>query len=175
MTDTSGLSCWVVTDGKAGMEVQCLGLAEALGFAPIVKRVMTKGPWRWLPPQLWFNALAAQKPRADILAPPWPDVMISTGRQTVALSVAVRRASENRTFTIQIQDPKIAASRFDMVVVPAHDRLRGDNVLVTTGSIHRVTRARLDAEAAKFHDRLVRLPRPLVAVLIGGSNSHYTL
>src|SRR3546814_5938987 len=26
----AGLACWVVTDGKAGMEIQCLGLAEAL-------------------------------------------------------------------------------------------------------------------------------------------------
>ena len=26
------LTCWVVTDGKAGMEIQCLGLAEAMGF-----------------------------------------------------------------------------------------------------------------------------------------------
>jgi hypothetical protein len=171
----SRLTCWVVTDGKAGMEVQCRGLAEALGCTPVVKRVMTRGPWRWLPPRLWFNALASQKPRGDVLAPPWPDLMIATGRQTVALSIAVKRASGGHTFTVQIQDPKVDPARFDLVIVPAHDRLRGDNVLVTVGSIHRVTRARLDQEAARFRDRLARLPRPLVAVLIGGSNGHYTL
>ena len=173
--DMSDLTCWVVTDGKAGMEVQCLGLAEALGCTPQIKRIMTRGPWRWLPPPLWFNALAAQKPRGDVLAPPWPDLMIATGRQTVALTIAVRRASAGQTFTVQIQNPKVDPAKFDLVVVPAHDRLSGANVLVTTGSIHRVTRARLDHEAKKFHDRLAHLPRPLVAVLIGGSNGHYDL
>lgn len=173
--DMSGLTCWVVTDGKAGMEVQCLGLAEALGCMPQVKRVMTRGPWRWLPPRLWFNALAAQKPRGDVLGPPWPDLMIATGRQTVALSMAVRRASAGRTFTVQIQNPKVDPTEFDLVAVPAHDRLSGTNVLVTTGSIHRVTRARLDREANEFRARLAHMPRPLVAVLIGGSNGHYDL
>lgn len=173
--DMSDLTCWVVTDGKAGMEVQCLGLAEALGCTPQVKRVMTRGPWRWLPPQLWFNALAAQKPRGDVLAPPWPDLMIATGRQTVALSMAVRRASAERCFTVQIQNPKVDPTAFDVVVVPAHDRLSGANVLVTTGSIHRVTRGRLDREAEKFRDRVAHLPRPLITVLIGGSNGHYDL
>ncbi|MBM3600095.1 MAG: hypothetical protein FJX35_17940 [Alphaproteobacteria bacterium] len=177
--DMSRLDCWVVTDGKVGMEVQCLGLAEALGCTPKVKRVMTRGPWRWLPPQLWFNALAAQKPRADVLAPPWPDLMIATGRQTVALSIAVRRASAARaggpTFTVQIQDPKVDPASFDVVVVPAHDELEGRNVVVTAGSIHRVTHERLAADAERFRARLAHLPRPLVAVLLGGSNGHYVL
>ncbi|MGZ0245810.1 MAG: hypothetical protein ACKVH1_07560, partial [Alphaproteobacteria bacterium] len=39
----AGKTVWVMTDGKAGMENQCLGLAEALialgGEAPIVKRL----------------------------------------------------------------------------------------------------------------------------------------
>ena len=33
MSETT--SCWVLTDGKPGMENQCLGLAEALGLDPI--------------------------------------------------------------------------------------------------------------------------------------------
>lgn len=48
----AALSCWVVTDGKIGMESQCVGLAEALGLAPEVKRLATRAPWRWLPPAL---------------------------------------------------------------------------------------------------------------------------
>src|SRR5690606_12976302 len=63
--------------------------------------------------------------------------------------------------------------RFDLVVAPAHDRLEGANVLSITGSPHRVTPQRLAEAGAAFADRLASLPRPRVAVLVGGrSRSH---
>ena len=37
MWDKSQATCWVVTDGKAGMENQCLGLAEGVGIAASCK------------------------------------------------------------------------------------------------------------------------------------------
>jgi mitochondrial fission protein ELM1 len=46
------LSCWVVTDGKIGMENQCLGLAESLGLTPVVKRIKLRSPWKQLTPYL---------------------------------------------------------------------------------------------------------------------------
>jgi mitochondrial fission protein ELM1 len=58
--------------------------------------------------------------------------------------------------------------------VPEHDRLRGPRVVVTRGAIHRVTPARLAAERRRF-PALEKLPRPIVGVLIGGSNRSYRL
>ncbi len=165
--------CWVLSEDKAGMVNQCLGLAEALGVEPVRKIVRARVPWRHLPPQLWFRALAAPGPGSDPLAPPWPDLLIATGRATVALSIAVRRAGGGRTFTVQIQDPRVNPGRFDLVVVPEHDRCRGDNVMVTRGALHRVTPERLSAEGARLAPALAHLPRPLVAVLLGGSNRYY--
>ena len=50
MTTTPSASpsptCWVVTDGAAGAENQCLGLAEALATTPTVKRIRVRAPWR---------------------------------------------------------------------------------------------------------------------------------
>jgi len=166
---------WVLTDGKVGMENQCLGLAQALGVTPVVKRVAIRLPWRALPPPLWWNALAAPGPGGDALTPPWPNLLIATGRQTVALSIAIRRASRGATFTVQIQDPAVPPSRFDLVVAPEHDRLTGANVVATKGALHGVTERRLAEAAERFRARLAALPRPLVAVLIGGSNGRYRL
>ncbi|MFN4764779.1 ELM1/GtrOC1 family putative glycosyltransferase, partial [Gillisia sp. Q332] len=70
----AGLSCWVVTDGKAGMEIQCKGLAETLGFMPEIKRISVTKPWRWLPAALIRDPLATLGPKGDRLAPPWPDL-----------------------------------------------------------------------------------------------------
>ena len=71
------LRCWVVTDGKAGMESQCLGLADALGLTPEIKRIANRFPWKFLPPQLWWRALDAPGPAGDRLEPPWPDLLIA--------------------------------------------------------------------------------------------------
>ena len=165
-------SVWVLTDGKVGMENQCLGVARALGVTPLVKRVAIRLPWRVLPPQLWTNALAATVER---LTPPWPELLIATGRQTVALSTAIKRASGGRTFTVQLQDPVVSPARFDVVVAPEHDGLGGGNVIATRGAMHGVTREALEVAATKFRARLAPLKRPLVTVLLGGSNGRYRM
>ena len=158
------------------MENQCLGLAEALGVVPQVKRIKLRAPWEWLPPRLGMliNPLDGLDGQGDMLTPPWPDLLIATGRRTVAISAMIRRLS-GKTVTVQIQNPHYPASAFDLVVTPVHDRLRGANVMATAGALHRVTRTRLDAAAEEFRSALAHLPRPLVAVLIGGANGAYRM
>lgn len=169
------ITCWAVTDGSAGMENQCIGIAEAMGADLTVKRIRLRSPWRQLTPFLRMGTRWAADAGGDPVAPPWPDLLIGCGRQSTAVSFAVRRRSRGRTFTVHIQDPQVSPSRFDLVVVPRHDRLRGPNVLVTRGSLHRVTPERLADAAGRIGPRLEGLPSPRVAVLIGGSNAVYQL
>lgn len=176
-TDSSlrSLTCWVVSEGMAGTENQCLGLAEALGLTPEVKRIRVRAPWRWLPPQLWPAPLAALSRRGDRLAPPWPDLLIASGRKAAAPAIAVRRASGGRTFTVCVQDPRVAPEQFDAVVAPQHDGLTGQNVIATVGAMTRVTRRRLNEAHRQFAGLVAELPRPRVAVLIGGSSKAHQL
>lgn len=167
------LSCWVLTDGKAGMLGQCLGLAEALGLQPVQKRWLPRAPWKFLPPALWCCALHSSGADSDALTAPWPTVLIATGRPTVAVARAVRRASAGKTFTVQIQNPGIALRHFDLVIAPQHDNLHGPNVFNTRGALHRVTPDRVAAAAAQWAPRVADLPRPRAAVLLGGSNRRY--
>ena len=168
-------SCWAVTDGKAGTETQCLGLAHALGVQPTVKRIRLRSPWRQLSPHLRFGNLMAISPAGDRLAPPWPDLLIAAGRQSVAASLAVRDSNGDRSFRIQLQSPGIGPEHFDLVIVPRHDRLRGPNVLTTLGALHRITPEALAEAAARFGRRLAHLPRPRLAVLIGGNSRTHRL
>ncbi|MDF2367743.1 mitochondrial fission ELM1 family protein [Sneathiella sp.] len=168
-------SCWVVTDGSAGMEIQCIGLAEALGLDFTVKRIKTTKPWRWLPPQLWINPLKSLDKRGEILTPPWPDVLISCGRQSIPLNLAIKEASGDKTFTIHIQTPNCDAGKFDLVIVPEHDKLRGGNVLVCLGALGRITPEKLQEAGEKFRGQVTHLAPPRVAVLVGGSNGCYDM
>lgn len=163
-------SCWIVTDGKAGHEIQCLGLAEALGLAPVVKRARLGPPWRWLPPRWVPDPIHSLEPKQDELAPPWPEVLIASGRPSVALSIAIRKAAAGRCFTIQIQNPVVDPTLFDVIVAPRHDHLEGPNVITTLGALNRITPERLAEAAARFDAQWADLPRPLVAVILGGTS-----
>jgi mitochondrial fission protein ELM1 len=170
-------SCWVVTDGKAGMESQCIGLAEALGLRPTVKRIRMREPWRSLSPWLQIGLSRAFENTADI-SPPWPDLLIATGRLSVPASLYVRDRSVHqgtRTFTVQIQNPVISPDHFDLVITPLHDELEGPNVISTIGALHRVEPGRLAQEADILRPRIAHLPPPYVGVLVGGTNASYTL
>lgn len=177
-TPMRNLTCWVVTDGKAGMESQCLGLAAALGLAPVMKRVALRAPWRQFTPHLRLFQRHGFAPQSDALTPPWPDLLIATGRHSVAASLYVRDESRKEgrgTVTVQLQDPRISPEHFDLVIAPRHDRLAGVNVVATKGALHRLSRRVLAEGAESLSPHLSGLPRPYVGFLIGGTNSVYRL
>jgi uncharacterized protein len=171
---TASPSVWVLHDGKPGMASQALGLAGATGFAFSEKQLAIRRPWAWLPPLPWLAPLDAALDGGLPLAPPWPDLVIGCGRNTVGPVLAIRRAGGGRTLAAQIQDPRFGRSEFDMLFIPAHDRLRGPRTVVTRGAIHRVTPERLAAERRRF-PALEALAGPVLGVLIGGSNRAYRL
>jgi uncharacterized protein len=160
-----GITCWCLTEGVAGAENQCIGLAEAMGLRCEIKRVSRPSlPLQYLPVTLWPTKRLKKR-----LSPPWPDILISSGRGSVAGALAVRRSSAGKTFTVHIQKPYAHPSLFDVVIVPQHDSLRGSNILVTAAALHRVTRKTLAEAAERFTERFSHLPRPMIAVLVGGS------
>ena len=172
------LLVWAVSDGRAGIEAQALGMAEALARGRKVKIVTKRIGWTGRTGRLpWWLNLAPRRwltPQSDI-APPWPDIVVAAGRASLPVAMRIRRWSGGKTFVVQLQDPRAPARYFDVVVPPRHDRLTGDNVIPITGSPHRVTRARLDAELKRFSKLIEPLPHPRVAVLIGGRSKGFDL
>jgi mitochondrial fission protein ELM1 len=166
---------WIVTEGLIGLENQALGVAEAVGVEPVVKRWTPQGLRRVLPPRLWPNPLQGRDTNGGALEPPWPDLLITCGGKSAAVGVAIGKASGGRTVTVHVQSPPWPASAFDLVIAPEHDRFKGANVVHTMGAVHRVTPQKLAGAAKAWAPRLAHLPRPYAAVLIGGSNGRYTL
>jgi mitochondrial fission protein ELM1 len=171
----------VVSDGRAGIENQALGLAEAVArLTPAticVKRIGWKPVFDWLPSALKTKTMLAKGSDAPYPGPsePWPDLWIATGRASLPLSLAVRRLSGGKTFVVQTQNPRIALTGFDMIVAPSHDEMSGDNVFEITGSPHRITSEALTLGAAAFKTTFGDLPRPVIAALIGGRSTAFDL
>ena len=180
---TRPLKVWAVSDGRAGIEAQVVGLSEALARAApcevTVKRVGWRGNTGRLP--WWLNLLPKRWLTPESGVPDsgnpddWPDLWIAAGRATLPLSIRAKRWSGGKTFVVQIQDPRVPAHMFDLVIPPKHDRMSGDNILPITGSPHRVTPQRLTSEYQAFKDLIEPLPQPRVAVLVGGKSKAFDL
>ncbi|PZQ44588.1 MAG: hypothetical protein DI551_09850 [Micavibrio aeruginosavorus] len=166
------LQCWVITEGMAGTENQCLGIAEALGVEPVVKRVALTQPWKTLSPYLGFECACTFKPS---LEGPWPDLLLASGRKSIAASRYIKKKSGGKTFTVQIQDPRIAAKNFDLVAVPYHDPTRGENVVVTHAAPNRITQMKLAKAKNDFAPVFAMMPSPHIGVLIGGNSKAHSI
>jgi mitochondrial fission protein ELM1 len=175
MTDVrplAGLRGWILTDDKAGMQVQARGVAEALGLAYEARQVAPRGLWRFAAPYGPPDPRDGRGPNG-ILTPPWPDIAIATGRLSIPYVRALRRLAGPATFTVVLQDPKTGPRTADLIWVPEHDRRRGANVITTLTAPHSFSPARLAALAASEPAWLAALPRPRIAVVLGGKNAVY--
>lgn len=175
------LSIWVVSDGRIGMENQALGLAEAVQRLTPADISIRRLRWRKLFDRLpsalktaWMLDLSSD-PTEPAAGEAWPDLWIATGRAALPMSARARAASGGKTFVVQTQDPRWRNSAYDLIVAPEHDRVKGPNVLSITGSPHRVTHDRLAKGAEAFAETLEPLPRPRVAVLVGGRSRAFDL
>jgi mitochondrial fission protein ELM1 len=160
---------WVLTEGLAGLQSQALGLAEAAGLVPQSRVLKPAAPWKWMAAKFWPYPLAAV---ADAVKAPLPALAIGCGGMAGAVLAALRRTSLR---VVQVQNPRMDIRRFDLVIANRHDELDGPNVIVTRTALHRVTQRRLAMEADLWRDRFAAFSRPLVAVLLGGSNGRYRL
>lgn len=163
-------ACWAISDGAAGNENQAVALAHALGLAPRVLRVRLRQPWSAFAPRLTLGAAAAiRDDRDEALAPPWPDLAIGCGRRAALATRLLRQWSAHRCYTVQILDPRIDSTAFDLVVAPQHDGTGGANVIRSIGALNAVDADWLAAGRSRF-SALAQWPAPRTAVLIGGSN-----
>lgn len=172
------LTIWAVSDGRTGIANQAIGLAEAvarLRRANVrIKTVKWQGRIGRLPALLNVMPRRWLSPESDII-PPWPDLWIAAGRATLPLSMRLRRWSGGAAYVVQIQDPRLPSKMFDLIAPPKHDKVEGENVFSIIGSPNRITPQRLEQEYRTFAALLEDLPRPRVAVMVGGKSKAFNL
>ncbi|MCB8879672.1 mitochondrial fission ELM1 family protein [Acidisoma cellulosilytica] len=163
-------SSWILTEPYAGLQSQALGLAEAAGLAPDTRTLTARFPWRYVSAPRWPWPLSSVQPEA--IAGPRPGLILSCGGMAAAVGSAIRSPDHR---VVHIQNPRMAFSKFDLIIVNRHDEVTGPNVIVTRTALHRVTQTRLEEARARWAPVFAHLPRPLVAVLVGGTNGRFKL
>lgn len=168
------------------MRFQSLALAEAMGwtaaasFRDII--VTPRQPMRSLPllgriPML-TSLLPMSTPPLPLGDAGFPDILVTCGRRMAGLSIALRqraRASGQMMKTIHIQDPRLDPSHFDILLVPRHDPARGNNVIISTGSLNRLTPDAIAKAAKTLDPKWASAAYPRVVVMLGGDNRRYKI
>lgn len=173
----SAPSVWVLTDDKLGHSTQSEGIADVLGWPYDVKALQFNALNRISNGLLGASLVSLNRSRSAPLRPPWPDLVISTGRRTVPVARWIRAQSGGRTRLVQLgRKGADRADAFDLSVtcvhfgLPPHPRR-----IETLAPLTAISDHRLRASGERWRDLFVGLPRPHVALLVGGSSAMHLL
>ena len=93
---------WVLEDDKLGHTMQSVALATALGWRYTRKTLRFNSLNRLSNLLLGAGLLSLDKSRSTPLLPPWPGLVIATGRRTAPVARWIRRQSGGRTRLVQL-------------------------------------------------------------------------
>ena len=156
--------CWVVSDGRRGIENQALGLAEAVARRLADQSIQARIE----------RVVVRQDGFVTLPSGACPDIWIGCGRAAVQI-VSKHRRIFPETYFVYIQDPRRRHDLFDLIIAPDHDRLKRHNAIGMIGSPNRVAQSQLTEAAREFKDRIEALPGPRAAILIGGDSKRFKL
>jgi mitochondrial fission protein ELM1 len=165
---------WVLLGKGTGGNGQMLSLAEALGW-PYETRRLVHNPLHVVPNLLLgASRVSVDRRRSDPLEPPWPDLVIAASRRSAPVARWIRRRSGGRTRLVHLLHAQAPLAHFDLVVTMPQYRLpERPNVMHVTGALNRIDPAQRAEAARAWQERLAHLPRPWVALVVGGDSSAY--
>ncbi|GBR15710.1 mitochondrial fission ELM1 family protein [Gluconobacter frateurii] len=160
----------IIAEDFAGMRAQGAGLAEKAGLEWEFRPVFIHKHWNHFPARYWPSPLKRITP---ISIASDSRLIISIGGTGGIAGAAVAR--REGLPVVQIQNPRTALSKFDLVIANTHDGIIGENVLISRNALHPVTPQKLEVARAAWESRLKLDDRPLLSILIGGTNGRFSL
>jgi mitochondrial fission protein ELM1 len=168
---------WVLADDKAGHTAQSRGLAQALGWPCVVKKLTFNKFNRLSNRLIGASLIGLDRARSDALEAPWPDLVISTGRRTAPVARWISDQSRGHTRLVQLgRKGGEIVDGFDLVVSCTHFRLpihprRMETVL----PLNAVNAVVLESAASDWPSLFEGTPNPHVALIVGGDSAMHQL
>ncbi|MFV8817826.1 mitochondrial fission ELM1 family protein [Haliea sp. E17] len=167
---------WCLLGKKAGDNTQVMALAKALGEDFEEKHIQAHA-WELLV-HLGHGATLAgiDQGASSPLTAPWPELVISAGRRNEPVAQWIRRQSGGRTRLVHIGRPWAPLDSWDLIVTtPQYFLPRRRNILHNTLPLHDFAAEQLRTEAQEFIAAHAHLPRPWIALLVGGDSGPFVL
>ncbi|TWT01232.1 mitochondrial fission ELM1 family protein [Reyranella sp. CPCC 100927] len=161
---------WLLVGDKGGDTAQLRRLARALAWPTVEKPLKFNGLYRLPNRVLGASVVSLAAPATADLAPPWPDLVLSSGRRTAPVARWIRDRSGGRAKLVNVGRPWGPLAAFDLVVaMPQYQLPSGANVWPARLPFNRIDPAAMAEGAAGWTSRLGDLKPPFLAVLVGGS------
>lgn len=167
---------WLVIGDKLGDNAQVEIIAAALGWPFERKQLVFREPYVSGKPRPRASLFHIDLERSAALEPPWPDLIITVGRRPSMAALWVRQQSGGHTKIVLIGRPKRAFDEFALVIATRQFRLpRRRNVFHLDLPLMQVDEDAVATAATAWQQRLAHLPRPLIALLVGGPTKPFIM
>jgi mitochondrial fission protein ELM1 len=170
------LIVWCLLGKKAGDNTQVRALATELDLGS-VEKFITARPWELLShlgtePTL----MGIDRRQSSDLQAPWPDIVISAGRRNEPVAQWIRQQSGGLTRLVHIGRPWAPLSSWDLIVTtPQYFLPQQGNILHNSLPLHHVSLEGLKNVEKQLRPQLANLPRPWLAVLVGGDSGRFVM
>ena len=160
---------WLLLSEKGGDNAQVEALGSGLPWPCEIRRLRMQPEWLLAKPPVRPTLDHLDLEQSDALEPPWPDLVVTGGRRPANAALWIQERSGGRTRIVLVGKPSGSWDRMALVVGGAEILLPPlPNVMKTHLPLLRIDPDRVAAAADEWRTRFEALPRPLVALLVGG-------
>ncbi len=161
---------WVLTDHRPGTASQVRGIAQHLDAA-YHDKPLDYSPLAKLPNWGFFARGLHGIRNKHIIAPPWPDMVLSAGRRSAPVAAYIKRQHPNVRLVHSMHTGMQDSAAFDQVILPLHDNPSNADprIFSTLGAPHALTDEMLQQAAQALP---VQMPRPYTLLCVGGTTAY---
>ena len=173
--NSNNISCLVVGDGIKGMQNQSIALARAIGLKPLLIEVKPFWLTRLFPTLLAGRFSIPLSNNDKNLFSYKSKILLTCGSRMAGISIGLKRYFDRKKiniFRIHIQNPKISSKNFDILVVPEHDNINGNNIILSKGSLHQIKKENLIDFHKKIKSKTMKNLKKHIVILLGGNTKN---
>jgi mitochondrial fission protein ELM1 len=164
---------WVLESERVGENTQLEALADELGWDYQIKQVHHRSGIPYF--LLGSSLLGIDKEMSEITGP-WPDLVISASAKNEPVCRWIRDNADKVVRLIHLGRPWASIKHFDLVIATPQYRLpEKQNVQLNTVPMHYpLDSERISHQLSVWQDKLVDLPKPYIALMVGGHSGPYS-
>jgi len=167
---------WLLLSERHGDNAQARALAHALRWSYEVKQIFYDHNCAVPLHKRKASLIGVDLEKTIPLCPPWPDIIIGSGRRTAPIARWIKKQSNNRTLLIQLGRVMSAFHHYDLIITSPHYALpAAPNVLNVALPISYYDPEALAAATAAWLPQFQHLPKPWTALFIGGETKQLRL